>query len=498
MMDGVHDPTPLEAAYRSIHPMLWRALLAYTGDRDVASDAESEAFAQVIRCGDEVVDVAAWVWRSAFAIAGRMLAGQAKVRPVRAVTPEPSELGGSLTELISMLDALSDQPRACIVLRYLTQLDNAGIAAALGTREGTVRVQLRRAHATLRGTLEEAGHVDEREAWLLRRFDVLEDAELPDLWEQIVVRADTEPNVDVLRPRGRSWVPIAAAAAAVLVVVLVGVGFVVWTGDDPTQVDAPPGPAGGDNTVEIIEHDDAQAIVTSTAVAGIVSFDISNPTDGYRGVEIRPMVPGARMEEVRAAAVEFARTGAADTGDLLGDAVLGVASGPHDHFVTAMPLDAGEYAVFLTTSDATFEPTPDADGHEVRQLTITAGNAGAAPAPSLTYDRMADDYVIGPTTATRGTATIRVDNTVGGPFQLALIELRPDATKNDLDLWELGNAEGGPADWSTAPVATVRVFYAGAPLQTVTVDLGGGDLKVDARPSFEAGGLFSFVWVSVQ
>ena len=57
-----------------------------------------------------------------------------------------------------MLAALTDQQRACIVLRYVTQLDNAGIAAALGTREGTVRVQLHRAHATLRRTLQEADH----------------------------------------------------------------------------------------------------------------------------------------------------------------------------------------------------------------------------------------------------------------------------------------------------------------------------------------------------
>ena len=157
-MDGVQDPTRVEAAYRSIHPALWRALLAYTGDREVASDAESEAFAQVIRRGDEVIDVAAWVWRSAFAIAGGMLAGRAQARPIGALTPETSEVGSSLTEFISMLAALTDQQRACIVLRYVTQLDNAGIAAALGTREGTVRVQLHRAHATLRRTLQEADH----------------------------------------------------------------------------------------------------------------------------------------------------------------------------------------------------------------------------------------------------------------------------------------------------------------------------------------------------
>jgi hypothetical protein len=111
---------------------------------------------------------------------------------------------------------------------------------------------------------------------------------------------------------------------------------------------------------------------------------------------------------------------------------------------------------------------------------------------------MADDYLIGDTTAARGPATIRVDNTVGDPFQLAIKELRPDATQHDYDLWTQTQADREPFDWSTAPIATIRVFYAGAPEQTVTVDLAGGDLEVDARPSFDQGGLFSIVWVTVQ
>jgi hypothetical protein len=159
--------------------------------------------------------------------------------------------------------------------------------------------------------------VDEREEWLARRFEVLEDVDVPELWEQIVGRVDTEPNVHVLHHRRGRWVPIAAAAAAVLV--LVGIGVVVWARDDPSQVDTPPGPASGDNTVQIVQSDDDdQAIVTTTAVAGTVSFDIDNPTDGYRGVHIQPMLPGTTIEDLRAVAVEFARTDGLDTSELLG------------------------------------------------------------------------------------------------------------------------------------------------------------------------------------
>jgi DNA-directed RNA polymerase specialized sigma24 family protein len=158
VIDGVQDPTRVEVAYRSMHPVLWRALVAYTGDREVASDAESEAFAQVIRRGNEVIDVAAWVWRSAFAIAGGMLAAR-RAQPVGGAVPaEQAGFESSMTEFISMLGALNGPQRACIVLRYVTQLDNAGIAAALGMREGTVRVQLHRAHTVLRRSLKEAEH----------------------------------------------------------------------------------------------------------------------------------------------------------------------------------------------------------------------------------------------------------------------------------------------------------------------------------------------------
>ena len=118
--------------------------------------------------------------------------------------------------------------------------------------------------------------VDEREEWLARRFDVLEHEDVPELWEQIVGRADTEPNVDVLRPRRRRWVPLAAAAA---VVALLAGGLVLWARDDASNVDTPQPPAGGDNTVQIVQGDGAQTTVTPTATAGIVSLDITNPTD---------------------------------------------------------------------------------------------------------------------------------------------------------------------------------------------------------------------------
>ena len=235
--------------------------------------------------------------------------------------------------------------------------------------------------------------------------------------------------------------------------------------------------------MQIVEHDDADAIVTPTAVAGIVSFDITNPTDGYRCVEIQP--DAARRHDrggARGGRVEFARSGTVDTSDILSEPVLGVSIGPHDHFVTAMPLEAGEYAVLLTTGDSTFADAPDADGHEVRQLTITAGNAGAAPAPTMAFDRMAEDYLIGPILATPGTQTIRVDNTAEARSSWRSRSSGRTRRSTSTTCGSKGSGGVDPIDWSTAPIATFLVFYAGAAEQTVTVDLGGGDVATRRPP----------------
>ena len=61
-----------------------------------------------------------------------------------------------------------------------------------------------------------------------------------------------------------------------------------------------------------------------------------------------------------------------------------------------------------------------------------------------------------------------------------------------------GIEPGKTADCTSAPVASYRFFYAGAKDQTVTVDLEGGDVRVDARPSFDEGGGFATVWVTVE
>jgi RNA polymerase sigma factor (sigma-70 family) len=157
MMSGVSDQCRVEAVYRSLHPRLWRSLLAYTGDAELSSDAEAEAFAQALGRGEAVDDVAAWVWRSAFRIATGLLAARSRPNDLRPTHGSTSPTG-SVAEFLSLLADLSPQQRACVALRYVGEYTAPEIGELLGTSAGTVRVQLHRAHATLRDTIMEGEH----------------------------------------------------------------------------------------------------------------------------------------------------------------------------------------------------------------------------------------------------------------------------------------------------------------------------------------------------
>lgn len=156
-MGDMSDQDRVEVVYRSVHPRLWRSLLSYTGDAELASDAEAEAFAQVLRRGDAVDDVAAWVWRSAFRIASGLLAAGSRSNGVRPAEGSTSP-AGSVAEFLGLLAELSPQQRACVALRYVGEYTSSEIGELLGTSAGTVRVQLNRAHASLRHTITEAEH----------------------------------------------------------------------------------------------------------------------------------------------------------------------------------------------------------------------------------------------------------------------------------------------------------------------------------------------------
>ena len=145
----------VKAAYERLHPRLWHALYAYSGDAELAADAEAEAFTQAIRRGSGIRDLDAWVWRTAFRVAGGMLAERRRVSLVAEPVEQPQEDATPALDLLAELADLSDQQRAVVVLRYVGGFAPIEIADLLHTTPGSVRVQLHRAHARLRVTMED-------------------------------------------------------------------------------------------------------------------------------------------------------------------------------------------------------------------------------------------------------------------------------------------------------------------------------------------------------
>ena len=145
----------IERTFRRMHPRLWRGLLAYCGDREVASDAEAEAFAQAIARGSAIRELESWIWTASFRIASGML-------QKRSLVVEESSVAGSseyeqpLVELIELLGELSEQQRQVAILRYVGNYKPSEIAQLLNTSPGTVRVQLHRAHESLRDVIGSA------------------------------------------------------------------------------------------------------------------------------------------------------------------------------------------------------------------------------------------------------------------------------------------------------------------------------------------------------
>src|SRR3954469_10517390 len=131
------SPPSVEALYRADSPRLWRAVFAWAGDAEVASDAVAEAYAQVLRRGAAVRDPAAWTWRTAFKIA----AGALKDRPASRDSQDSDDHAAAGIhvdaykdpDLLAALRRLPDGQRAAVVLFYYADLPIRQIADRLGS-----------------------------------------------------------------------------------------------------------------------------------------------------------------------------------------------------------------------------------------------------------------------------------------------------------------------------------------------------------------------------
>jgi RNA polymerase sigma-70 factor (ECF subfamily) len=139
----------VESVYRQDGDRLWRALYAFAGNTEVASDAVAEAFAQALRRGSAIKDVRAWVWRSAFRLAAGDLKRQSSLSrgPLPEGAFQDSHADG---QLLAALQNLTPQQRAVIVLHYYADCPVSEISRRTGINPLAVRAHLSRGRKHLR------------------------------------------------------------------------------------------------------------------------------------------------------------------------------------------------------------------------------------------------------------------------------------------------------------------------------------------------------------
>ncbi len=145
----------LARVYREQGAKLWRSLLAYTGDREMASDAMAEALAQALGRGDAVQSPERWVWRAAFRIAAGELRNRSRHVQISSMDSTPYEMPEPAVDLIRALARLSPNQRAVAVLHLYADYRTRDVARILGISQTTVRVHLSQARRRLRMLLED-------------------------------------------------------------------------------------------------------------------------------------------------------------------------------------------------------------------------------------------------------------------------------------------------------------------------------------------------------
>jgi RNA polymerase sigma factor (sigma-70 family) len=143
----------IERVFREDGPRLWRALLAFQGNPDIATEARAEAFAQALAAADSLRSPASWIWVTAFRIASRTAAQRRTEVPLG--EGGTYELAEPIQDLVAGLAALPPRQRMAIVLHDYADRPTDEIAAVLGITRSTVLVHLSAGRKRLRKLLEE-------------------------------------------------------------------------------------------------------------------------------------------------------------------------------------------------------------------------------------------------------------------------------------------------------------------------------------------------------
>ena len=150
---GSRPATEIERVYREKGDRMWRAVLAFAGDREVANEAVAEAFAQALRRGAEIRDVERWIWRVIFRLAAAEMKERSRI--VAGNLEGWYEMEQPARELVTALARLPEKQRAAVVLHHAVGYSVREIAGILGSTSAAVRMHLTRGRRRLRDLLTE-------------------------------------------------------------------------------------------------------------------------------------------------------------------------------------------------------------------------------------------------------------------------------------------------------------------------------------------------------
>lgn len=156
----------VEREVPSVYPGLLALLRRLVGRDDIAEELCQDALLRLIQCPDEVIDIRAWLFRTATHLAWDWLRRQRVQRDhatlfpaVEGAAPDSSIAATALQDLARLqraLGQLPEQPRRVFALSRFGELSQHEIAARLGIARKTVENHLTRALALLARALGES------------------------------------------------------------------------------------------------------------------------------------------------------------------------------------------------------------------------------------------------------------------------------------------------------------------------------------------------------
>jgi RNA polymerase sigma-70 factor (ECF subfamily) len=148
-------PTDIERLYRDQAGRLWRSLMAYCGDADMAADTVAETFTLALEHWGSIRSPERWIWRVGFRLATRELKRRGRVPDRTEETTIEQDLPERLIDLLVALRALSPHQRGAVILHDYAGYSALEAAMMLGSTAAAIRVHLMRGRRRLRLLLEE-------------------------------------------------------------------------------------------------------------------------------------------------------------------------------------------------------------------------------------------------------------------------------------------------------------------------------------------------------